>query len=52
MEVPKVNQDFGDTVPSKPINVGLTSNNEMSKVADSVKQQALQDVEFAGEGTL
>lgn len=49
MEEPKVNQDFGDTVPSKPINAGLSSINEMSKVAGSVKHPAL-DVELSEEG--
>ncbi|XP_021756630.1 serine/threonine-protein kinase PAK 1-like isoform X2 [Chenopodium quinoa] len=50
VEVPKVNQDFGDTVPSKPINVALTNKNEIPKVAGSAKQQALQDAELIGEG--
>uniref|UniRef100_A0A803L7R4 non-specific serine/threonine protein kinase n=1 Tax=Chenopodium quinoa TaxID=63459 RepID=A0A803L7R4_CHEQI len=50
VEVPKVNQDFGDTVPSKPINVALTNKNEIPKVAGSAKRQALQDVELIGEG--
>lgn len=45
--MPKVNQDFGDTVPSKPVNVGLTSKNEISRVAGSVKQQAVQLAELA-----
>ncbi|KMT08913.1 hypothetical protein BVRB_6g136320 isoform B [Beta vulgaris subsp. vulgaris] len=47
IDVPKVNQDFGDTVPSKPVNVGLTSKNEISRVAGSVKQQAVQLAELA-----
>ncbi|KNA20317.1 hypothetical protein SOVF_053080 isoform A [Spinacia oleracea] len=50
MEVQKVNHDFGDTVPSKPINVALTNKNEISKVAGSAKEQALQDEELDGEG--
>lgn len=52
MEVQKVNHDFGDTVPSKPINVALTNKNEISKVAGSAKEQALQDEELDGEGTV
>lgn len=50
MEVPKVNQEFGDTIPSKPINVALTSKNEIPKVAGSGKQQTLQDVDLVDEG--
>ncbi|XP_074309625.1 serine/threonine-protein kinase 1-like [Silene latifolia] len=48
MEGLKVNQDYGDTVPSKPINIGQTSKNEASKVAGSEKWQTSQNPELAG----
>ncbi|XP_057961640.1 serine/threonine-protein kinase 1 [Malania oleifera] len=50
MEGPKLNEDYGDTVPSKPQKVELQVTNEVSTVRVFGKQQVSNDVELTGEG--
>lgn len=40
----KLNEDYGDTVPSRPQNVGLVAN-EVPATSASRKQQILDDME-------
>lgn len=48
--VPKVNDDYGDTVPSRPQNVGLQVANEVPTSSTLSKPQMLDGIERAGEG--
>ncbi|GMH15259.1 hypothetical protein Nepgr_017100 [Nepenthes gracilis] len=48
IEGPKLNQDFGDTVPSKQRNIGLSVKNEVTKVTSLGKPQILEDVGVEG----
>lgn len=45
-----MNDDYGDTVPSRPQNVGLQVGNEVPTSSTLSKQQMLEGVELAGEG--
>ncbi|XP_062111408.1 serine/threonine-protein kinase 1 [Humulus lupulus] len=49
LQVPQVNDDYGDTVPSKPLNVGSQVADEVATSSALCKQHALEGVERAGE---
>lgn len=51
-EGPKLNEDYGDTVPSRPFNNGLQVTNEVPTASTLVKQQISDGVELEGEGRL
>ncbi|GAB4829044.1 hypothetical protein Ancab_018703 [Ancistrocladus abbreviatus] len=53
MEGPKVNQEFGDTVPSKPQDIGLSVESRAAKHTGLRMQQISEDVgEEGGFGTV
>ncbi|KAJ7953929.1 Serine/Threonine kinase family protein [Quillaja saponaria] len=47
---PKVNDDYGDTVPSRPQNIGVQVANEVSSASTMKNQQMLDGVEVSEEG--
>ncbi|XP_059655676.1 serine/threonine-protein kinase 1 isoform X2 [Cornus florida] len=47
---PKVNEDYGDTVPSRLHNIGLQGNNGVPTVSSLEKQHISEGVELAAEG--
>ncbi|RVX02767.1 hypothetical protein CK203_016521 [Vitis vinifera] len=49
---PKLNEDYGDTVPSRPFNNGLQVTNEVPTASTLVKQKISDGVELEGEGRL
>ncbi|XP_002264872.1 serine/threonine-protein kinase 1 isoform X2 [Vitis vinifera] len=49
-EGPKLNEDYGDTVPSRPFNNGLQVTNEVPTASTLVKQKISDGVELEGEG--
>ena len=51
-EGPKLNEDYGDTVPSRPFNNGLQVTNEVPTASTLVKQKISDGVELEGEGRL
>lgn len=52
----KLNQDYGDTVPSKPQNIGLQVDNEMPSgaelVAEGIKEEILSILYFVSNLTI
>lgn len=50
LEVSKLNEEYGDTVPSKPQNMGLQVSNEASAAGTLKKLHILDGVEGTGEG--
>ncbi|XP_021910190.1 serine/threonine-protein kinase dst1-like [Carica papaya] len=47
---PKLNEDYGDTVPSRPLNIALQEETEAGSISTQEKQQISDNVEVAGEG--
>jgi hypothetical protein len=47
---PKLNQEYGDTVPSRPYNIGLQVANEVPASNTLRKQHISDGVKLGGEG--